>query len=145
MCSFWILSLVTFSWHLHLASSVKPNQVIGYDTAYELGMDAYRKEKWSQCSKFFKRAIENYHLHQNIVAECRLKCQTKKFFPNSTMLTDVFHDFLEKGTCLRKCNKKKLGPRAEVEISAVTTKKFQERTPYNFLHYCYYKVLFTSL
>lgn len=123
-----------------LAQALKPNQMTGYDVGYELAMDAYRKEKWSQCSEFFKRAIDNYHTHQNTVAECRLKCQPKRNISDSVSLEDVFQDFLQKANCLRFCNKKNFGHRAEVEIPAIITKKFEDRVPYGFLHYCYFQV-----
>lgn len=125
---------------LNKVNALKPDQVMSYDTAYDLGMDAYKHEKWSQCTKFFKSAIDNYHIHQNLVAECRLKCQPRNFSESQT-LDEIFHELLLKGNCLRLCNKKTFGSKAEVEISAVIMKKFEDRMPYNYLHFCYFKVI----
>ena len=111
-----------------------------YGQYYELGMDAYRQEKWSKCADFFQRAIDDFHFYKNNVIDCRLKC--KKDNPELKQALDqlIFHEILERSNCLRRCKKKKLGDRAEEEIDISIDKKFEERTPYNFMQFCYFKV-----
>jgi len=137
--SFWSCSCFLI-YQTDLVMGIKPSQMTGYDVAYQLAMDAYKNEKWAQCSEFFKSAIDNYHIHKNLVAECRLRCQPNKDISDVKILEDIFAHFLQKANCLRLCNKRTFGSRAEVEISGITTKKFEDGTPYKFLHYCYYRV-----
>lgn len=124
------INRVGCSIHDHFAS---------YEKLYDLGMDAYKQQKWSKCSEFFQSAIADYHFYKNTVIDCRLKCNENDpdAFGN---LSSVFHELLLKSNCLRTCKKKKLGLRAEEVISLAVDKKFEDRNPYNYMQFCYFKV-----
>ncbi|XP_060578759.1 prolyl 3-hydroxylase 1-like isoform X3 [Ruditapes philippinarum] len=122
-----------------LVESLMHDRLTNYAQYYDLGMDAYRQEKWPKCAEFFQRAIDDFHFFKDTVIDCRLNC--KKGQPEFKEISHqlIFHDILERSNCLRRCKKKKLGDRAEEEIEMVYDKKFEERTPYNFMQFCYFK------
>ncbi|XP_053383819.1 prolyl 3-hydroxylase 1-like [Mercenaria mercenaria] len=110
-----------------------------YGKLYELGMDAYKQEKWSKCAEFFQKAIDDYHFYKNTVIDCRLKCKEDQSEHTFVSFLSTLHVILESSNCLRRCKKKKLGERAEEEIEFSVDKKFEGRTPYNYMQFCYFK------
>lgn len=112
---------------------------MNYEKLYDLGMDAYKEEKWSKCSEFFENAINDFHFYKTAVIDCRLKCKGSRTGQQYDSLVTTFHEILQLSNCLRRCKKKKLGERAEEEISSSVDKKFEDRNPYNYLQFCYFK------
>lgn len=124
---------------VYLAESSKREHLTNYEQLYEIGMDAYRQEKWSKCSTFFQNAIEDYYFVKNTLIDCRLQCKTGYDHLPRGSISAVFHQFLVSSNCLRRC-KKKLANRAEEEISFAVDKKFEDRAPYNYLQFCLFKL-----
>lgn len=107
-----------------------------YEQFYELGMDAYRQEKWSKCSTFIQKAIDDYHFYKNAIIDCRLKCRSNSSEEFSLVKLQFFHEMLEDSNCLRRCKKKTFGMRPDGPQPSVLDKKFEKRAPYNFLQFC---------
>ncbi|XP_052286889.1 prolyl 3-hydroxylase 1-like isoform X2 [Dreissena polymorpha] len=117
---------------LENCNSLSSHSALSYEQLYDLGMDAYKNGKWDKCSSLFQKAIDDYHFYKRTLIDCRLKCKDKKAPPS-------FSNILVEGNCLRKCKKKVLGFRAELEVSFAVNKKFEERAPYNYMSFCYFK------
>lgn len=132
----WTLSFVFFT----CVSCLRQGIFTNYEKLYDLGMDAYKGEKWTKCSEFFQNAIDDYHFYKNTVIDCRLKCKDNTSEQSLDSFLSTFHVILERSNCLRRCKKKKLGNRSEEEIALSVDKKFEDRTPYNYMQFCYFKV-----
>lgn len=116
------------------------DHITTYEQYYELGMDAYRQEKWSKCSTFLQKAIDDFHFYKNALIDCRLKCRTNSSSEFSLLKLQFFHEIMENSNCLRRCKKKAFGLRPERPQPSVLDKKFEKRTPYNFLQFCLFRV-----
>ena len=112
-----------------------------FEQFYELGMDAYRQEKWSKCSTFIQRAINDYHFFRNTIIDCRLNCRKDSTTTFSLPKLRFFHEMIEDSNCLRRCKKKSFGMRPERPQPSALDKKFEQRVPYNFLQFCLFKVI----
>ena len=113
-----------------------------FEQFYELGMDAYRLEKWSKCSTFLQRAIKDFHFYKNATVDCRLRCKSNISASLSSSKSQFFHEMIEDSNCLRRCKKKTFGMRQEGPQPSVLDQKFEKRVPYNFLQFCLFKVRF---
>lgn len=122
------------------------NEVFGedhsttYEQLFELGMDAYRQEKWSKCAIFLQKAIDDYHFFKNAIIDCRLQCRSLSDEEFASPKLQVFHEMLEDSNCLRRCKKKKFGMRPDGPQPTALDKKFEKRAPYNFLQFCLFRV-----
>ncbi|WAR02696.1 P3H1-like protein [Mya arenaria] len=125
--------ILFFSLNIYCVLSLKHDQLTNYEKLYEMGMEAYKKGKWSECSSLFSSAVKDYHFYHNTLIDCRMKC-----YKNDTS-SILFDTILEKGNCLRHCKKKLLGLRAEEETSYAIQLKFEDRNPYNYMSFCFYK------
>ena len=111
-----------------------------YEQYFELGMDAYKQEKWSKCSDFLQKAIADFHFYKNAIIDCRLHCRNEKSTPVLVSKEQIFHGMMEESNCLRRCKKKKFGMRLDGPQPTDLDKKFEKRAPYNFLQFCQFRV-----
>ena len=118
----------------------KEDHTTTYEQYFELGMDAYKQEKWTKCSDFLQKAIDDFHFYKNAIIDCRLKCRTDLSTDALSSKEQIFHGMLEESNCLRRCKKKKFGMRPEGPQPTALDKKFEKRAPYNFLQFCQFQV-----
>ncbi|KAL4225364.1 procollagen-proline 3-dioxygenase [Mactra antiquata] len=102
-------------------------------------MRAYKQGDWGECTKYFQSAIDDYHFVKDGIIDCRLKCKQTEDETNEDENIMDLHVLLLQSNCLRICKHELLGDRAEEEVSYVVDKKFEDRTPYNFVQFCYFK------
>lgn len=132
--------VIAFFTIFHSSNCFNDDHSIGYEKLYELGMDAYKKGNWMDCTQFFQSAIEDYHYIKNAVIDCRMKCKNNEEETPENEFTLNFLTILKRSNCLRRCKKTILGQRAETDVSYAVDKKFEDRSPYNYAQFCYFKV-----
>ena len=139
LIAFMILTLVPEN------DGSKNDHTTTYEQYFELGMDAYKQEKWSKCSEFLHKALNDFHFYKNAIIDCKLNCRNEKSTNLWVSKEQNFHGMLEESNCLRRCKKKKFGLRPEGPQPVDLDKKFEKRAPYNFLQFCQFRVRNLSL
>ena len=129
----------------HLITNVRTHDSIKtFDQFYDMGMDAYKKENWERCILSFNKSLDNYKFYRNTVVECRLQCQESRKMVEKSSYEELLFGILKDSKCLRKCKLEKFAIRPEEEISRSYEKRIQDRRPYNYLQFCYFKVSMTD-
>lgn len=113
------------------------------EKSYNKGVEAYARERWSECIANFEEALHLYKLYKTININCRLKCMTQEWKSKMEDIEDikVYEKFLNTRLCIIKCQRDRFD---ETRISDVVPesilKNMQTKKPYEFLHICYFQM-----
>uniref|UniRef100_A0A0K2T554 Leprecan-like alpha-helical domain-containing protein n=1 Tax=Lepeophtheirus salmonis TaxID=72036 RepID=A0A0K2T554_LEPSM len=121
-----------------------------YEELFAISKNSYLANDWRNCIKFMKAALSSYDHYEDIVKECRNKCDhltesTAVSTGFSSLLTYEnsmnFYETLINGTyCMMKCKRQKLGSYQNSHPDPEIVKNFETRLTYDYLQSCYYKV-----
>lgn len=112
---------------------------------YRQGIDAYLSNDWEGCIYFIEKALINYHEYFDIVARCRILCESERYnkkplFPEDPDHLHFYEGVLRKTLCLKKCQLRELsGYPLFFQADGWTKKQFKSRVPYEYLQMCYHK------
>lgn len=114
------------------------------DVVYNKGVDAYAKERWSECILQFEGSLHLYKVYKSIIINCRIKCKSES--ENHHILTEnieelkIFEYFLNMKDCLTECQQ---GGFEDAKLfsnaSDTVLLNMQHKKPYAYLHLCYYQ------
>ncbi|CAG4978663.1 unnamed protein product [Parnassius apollo] len=110
---------------------------------YKKGIDAYSKERWSECISKFEETLHLFKLYKTIEINCRLKCESQKQKAEVEEIEDIgiYEKFLNNRLCITKCQSEGFDEARlnsfvpESVINEMTLKK-----PYEYLHICYFQM-----
>ncbi|KAL3842117.1 hypothetical protein ACJMK2_020168 [Sinanodonta woodiana] len=137
--TFSALFLICFS----LLNCLPDDPSSTYEILYEKALEAYKDGNWFACASYLNRSIQDYKFYVEVVTRCRLNCK-KSVIPAEAVGINFeliyYQQLLEISDCLRRCKKGKLGKRPEIPAPLVVDRKFEDRMPYNYLQFCYFKL-----
>ena len=119
-----------------------------YDELYNDAQEAYTAQKWEEATKYFEQAISDHRQETSVRMHCRLQCRDKfKATTSQNFITDLELDYFRytiySHKCTQRCTQKYLGKRLPVSKKIQAT--FEERQPYAYLQFTYFKVIVLSL
>ncbi|KAK3603211.1 hypothetical protein CHS0354_036138 [Potamilus streckersoni] len=129
----------------HLLNCLPDDPSSTYEILYEKGLEAYKDGNWFACASYLNRSIQDYKYYVEAVTHCRLNCKKSVISAEAIGINfELFYyqQLVEISDCLRRCKKGKLGKRPEIPAPLVVDKKFEDRMPYNYLQFCYFKIIF---
>jgi len=120
-----------------------------FDRLYTSGISAYADEKYHRCILYLEKALEDYKFYKHSVVECRVRCkeeadisEKKTRFQSYDMKSlHFFSRVMVESSCIRNCHGSILGERPEHRVSDEIQDDFDSRRPYNYLQFCYFKVV----
>ncbi|CAG9117558.1 hypothetical protein JYU34_003465 [Plutella xylostella] len=114
------------------------------DTLYKKGVQAYTDERWSECIVQFEEALHLYKLHKSVLNNCRTQCNVPQHTSSIKENIDdlkIYEKYFIQRNCLNDCQDKgfnDLNLYSDIEESVL--EKIQMKTPYEFLHVCYFQM-----
>ncbi|KAK3603207.1 hypothetical protein CHS0354_036134 [Potamilus streckersoni] len=114
-----------------------------YEILYEKGIEAYKMGNWFACASYLHRSIQDYKLYVEAVINCRLNCKKSVISAEAAGFdfeSNYCKQIVKISDCLQRCKRAKLGKRAEIPASLVVDKKFEDRMPYDYLQFSYFKL-----
>ncbi|CAG9581422.1 unnamed protein product [Danaus chrysippus] len=113
------------------------------DTIYQKGVDAYSRERWSECIVHFEESLHLYKTYKTVIINCRLKCNTENKSQILEQIEDlkIYELFLNRRNCLIKCLDNEFeNVYMYNNVSNKILSNFQSRKPYEYLHLCYFEM-----
>lgn len=114
------------------------------DVIYKKGVDAYSKERWSECILQFEGSLHLYKVYKSININCRLKCKSENLsnqMNENIEELEIFEYFLVMRDCLSQCQKEEFeNVHMCSNVSDTVLNNLQARQPYAYLHLCYYEM-----
>ncbi|XP_026758858.1 cartilage-associated protein-like [Galleria mellonella] len=125
--------------------SIESHTLYSVEETYKKGIQAYKKEHWTECSQWLEESLHLYKLYKSITINCRLSCKTKYYNykpfsngPNEDLKT--YEVLFNRRNCLHLCQEKRFrNNHLNNDISDTTLYHMQNRIPYEYLHLCYYQ------
>lgn len=122
-----------------------------YHSLYGDAVKAYNQQRWFECYTWLAKALHDHRNYQYEAAQCWFHCQTGAGGAAALIEIDTTN-FLQpqyldvataKSECFRKCRDEKFPGREEAPVHevAATDQDFENRTPYDYLQICAFKVL----
>ena len=111
-----------------------------FEELYAIGTRSYLDNDWENCIKYLEKSIEKYKSYQKSMTSCKVKCsdsgkRLKPSFEEDIEDLHFYEKMLKTTLCLLKtCDHLK------IDIHKDILESFHERTPYEYLQLCYYKV-----
>ena len=133
----------------HVESNLKHVTHIKYfDQFYAEGLKAYHDQLWNKCAYNLEKAINKYNVFKESLTNFRLMCKNESSLPYINELDDMhLSEFafskknLKHADCFRKHKRDAYELRPGIRINNSLKNAFEKRVPYEYLHYCWYKVL----
>ncbi|KAL3842115.1 hypothetical protein ACJMK2_020167 [Sinanodonta woodiana] len=135
----FILFIVCFT----LVKCQRDGPEFTYDILYERGVKAYEDGSWYACASHFYRSIQDYQFYMEDVTHCRLTCKKGVISAEAVDIDfelNYYWKIVKISDCLQRCNREKLGKRAETPASHLVNEKFEDRVPYDYLQFCLFKL-----
>lgn len=114
------------------------------DTSYNNGVKAYTGERWSKCIEHFEDALHLYKLYKSVVTNCRLTCNSQGYQSHiKENIEDLamYERFFIRRDCLNKCQENGFSDmHLNSTIRDSTVFHLEMRTPYEYLHVCYFQM-----
>ncbi|XP_021368340.1 prolyl 3-hydroxylase 1-like isoform X2 [Mizuhopecten yessoensis] len=143
----WFIFLLSWYCCVGLLSASPRSPVLTFGRLYTAGIQAIRDRKWHKCILFMKMAIEDHRFYKESIIDCRLKCKQEvhKHTGDSSFTVLDFQDVylqlaLTERACVQICRNVVFEERPITRISEEYWHDFNIGKPYNYLHFCYYKV-----
>lgn len=131
------------------------DELMPLESAYKYGLDQYTGENWPESVHYLEISLRLYKLLRDSEAFCNLNCSTVRIDDhpppqglvggnqsrgrfNDFPELRVFGDVLMRARCLKRC-KQGLPAFRQSQPSRDTLLEFQEREPYKYLQYAYFK------
>lgn len=134
-------------WIIVLSAIIVTSQCLklsSIDVVYNKGVDAYSKERWTECIVQFEGSLHLYKVYRSILVNCRLKCKSENHkHPFTENIEDlkIFEFFLMMKDCLHQCQKQGFeDAHMFSNVSDTILSSMQQRKPYAYLHLCYYQM-----
>lgn len=117
---------------------------LSIDKAFTKGASAYSGERWSECIAQFEEAIHLYKLYKSVCTNCRLKCNSNLENPivkDNIEDLKMYETFVKRNDCVTKCKESGFNElEIDDNISEYTLNSMQNRTPYQYIHICYFQM-----
>ncbi|XP_069132833.1 prolyl 3-hydroxylase 1-like isoform X3 [Argopecten irradians] len=143
----FLFFLSLLSCFIRLAWTLPKGPSLTFGRLYLSGLRAYGDQKWHKCVLFMEMAIEDYHFYKETIINCQLKCkkEVNRYTDDRKFSVVDMQDFsiqlrLIERTCIHTCRKEIFEHRPDTPVSEENWKDFESGKPYNYLHYCYYKI-----
>ena len=118
-------------------------QKVTFDKSFVSGVKSYNDEQWDLCIVYFESAITDYNFYKNTVIECRLSCKNQH--RTSSWVEDEYPwdmgRLVMESECVKQCQDGIFKDRIKKEYSSELLEHFKKRIPYNYIQFCYYKVV----
>ncbi|XP_063816838.1 cartilage-associated protein [Pseudophryne corroboree] len=133
------------------------DELMPLESAYKYGLDQYSNENWPESVNYLEVSLRLFRLLRDSEAFCNLNCSTAQVDDNPPgAVVDikndtghlgrftgfpelkVFGDVLMRSRCLKRC-KQGLPAFRQSQPSRETLEEFQNREPYKYLQYAYFK------
>uniref|UniRef100_A0A0N5CEM2 Procollagen-proline 3-dioxygenase n=1 Tax=Strongyloides papillosus TaxID=174720 RepID=A0A0N5CEM2_STREA len=133
---------------LHLYCTPEEPEIT-FEDLYINGKSAYSREEWGDCIAFMLKALEDFNFYLGEKIWCRQKCtkeiaglnENHKINDDTNLL---FHSLMytqaQKALCLFRCQIWKFTEERPPMKNFQIYEDFQNRKPYEYLHFCYYKL-----
>jgi hypothetical protein len=114
---------------------------------YEKGVEAYLDNRFDLCVVYFENAVQKYRDYTKKLQNCRLKCHQEAQLSEPLYPVDVdnllFYERAVKSTlCIVKCKRAHKDTFVNSNINKEAEKLFEDKKPYEYLHICYFQVIF---
>ncbi|XP_052747142.1 cartilage-associated protein [Bicyclus anynana] len=121
----------------------RSHKITSLDKVFKEGVDAYSKERWSECIVQFEEALHLYTVHKAVIVNCRLQCRSE--LPKSEIenIEDlkIFEYFINARQCITQCQQKGFDDvHMYNNVSNTVLEYMQARKPYSYLHICYFQM-----
>ncbi|XP_026493770.2 cartilage-associated protein-like [Vanessa tameamea] len=114
------------------------------DTVYKKAVDAFSKERWSECILQFEGSLHLYKVYKTININCRLKCKSENHnsqFTGNIEDLKIFEYFLTLKDCLSQCQQEEFeSVHMYNNVSDAILTNMQSKKPYEYLHLCYFEM-----
>uniref|UniRef100_A0A0N4ZG57 TPR_REGION domain-containing protein n=1 Tax=Parastrongyloides trichosuri TaxID=131310 RepID=A0A0N4ZG57_PARTI len=122
---------------------------ITFESLFQYGKSAYTEQNWGDCVAFMLKALEDFNFYMGEKIWCRQKCdkeiaglkENHKIEDNTALL---FHSLMytqsQKALCLLRCQVWKFTDERPPLKDFKVYEDFQNGKPYEYLHFCYYKL-----
>lgn len=122
---------------------------ITFENLYVYGKSAYSDKNWGDCIAFMLKALEDFNFYMSEKLWCRQKCakeiaglkEDHKVDDDTSLL---FHSLMysqaQKALCLFRCQIWKFTEERPPMKNFEVYEDFQNGKPYEYLHFCYYKL-----
>lgn len=139
------ISAVNSQYEKYSFRSFPRHELMPLESAYKYALDQYTGEKWKETVEYMEVSLRLYRLLRDSEAFCNLNCSSvrledeQKFaeFPELR----AFGNVMKRAQCLKRC-KQGLPAFRQTLPSRDTVVEFEEREPYKYLQYAYFKVSF---
>ncbi|KAK3603209.1 hypothetical protein CHS0354_036136 [Potamilus streckersoni] len=114
-----------------------------YEILYEKGLEAFKNGNWFACASYLNRSIQDYKLYVEAATHCRLDCKKSVISAEAAGIDfelNYYREIVKLSNCVRRCKNKKLGKRPEIPAPLLMEKEFEDRMPYHYLQFCYFKL-----
>ncbi|MEQ2175453.1 hypothetical protein GOODEAATRI_018090 [Goodea atripinnis] len=141
----FFLSAVNSQYEKYSFRSFPRHELMPLESAYKYALDQYTAEKWQETVEYLEVSLRLYRLLRDSEAFCNLNCSSvrlddeQKFadFPELR----AFGNVMKRAQCLKRC-KQGLPAFRQSMPSRDTIDEFEQREPYKYLQYAYFKTLF---
>lgn len=114
------------------------------DNTYEKGVAAYGDERWSKCIEHFEESLHLYKVYKSVVNNCRLTCNSQEYKSKIKENIDdlmIYEKFFVKRDCFKNCKERGFNDmHINNTIKDATIFNLEMRTPYEYLHVCYFQM-----
>nr|XP_040044470.1 cartilage-associated protein [Gasterosteus aculeatus aculeatus] len=136
------ISAVNSQYEKYSFRSFPRHELMPLESAYKYALDQYTGEKWKETVEYMEVSLRLYRLLRDSEAFCNLNCSSvrledeQKFaeFPELR----AFGNVMKRAQCLKRC-KQGLPAFRQTLPSRDTVVEFEEREPYKYLQYAYFK------
>ena len=117
-----------------------------FDELFNDGIELYSKGSWRDAIRSLELSLADFRHEGEVRANCLLKC--REDIDKSKLLKSDLYDggslvlyySIRVKRCCDRCKERFMGRRAPV--ARIIRQAFEEREPYNYLQFAYYKVKF---
>lgn len=135
--------LVNAQYEKYSFRSFPRHELMPLDSAYRHALDQYSGEKWPETVEFMEMSLRLYRLLRDSEAFCNLNCSSVRI-DKEERFTDfpelhAFGNVMKRAQCLKRC-KQGLPAFRQTLPSRGTVEEFENREPYKYLQFAYFKV-----
>lgn len=114
------------------------------DIVYQKGVEAYSKERWTECITQFEESLHLYSVYKAVINNCRMKCKgddNPKTEVENIEDLKIFEFFFNARQCLTRCQRQGFEDvHMYNNVSDTILGYMQSKKPYAYLHICYFQM-----
>jgi len=143
LVSAFFISVMHCQYEKYSFRSFPRHELMPLESAYKHALDQYTGEKWKETVEYMEVSLRLYRLLRDSEAFCNLNCSSVRLEDEHKFVEfpelRAFGNVMKRAQCLKRC-KQGLPAFRQTMPSRDTIIEFEDREPYKYLQYAYFKV-----